>query len=237
MRVFSAVFPPDDVVEDFSRAVDPLRRRYPQLEWTPPLLWHMTMTFFGNLSLEDSHRLGNALGAFAEAQAPFPVRIDGAGATPNPVEGETLFARLDTPGNSLLELYLGGISAVQGFGWVLDRRKFQPHFPLARSEQPFDFTELVGLVGEYQSKVWEVSSLAIVWARPGDDGRPYSELLDEYRFMAVPVAPAVVQPSAAPALALPHLASVAPLPQQAPPPAPPAGRVASEPCPPATVGW
>jgi hypothetical protein len=29
MRVFSAVFPPDGVVEDFSRAIDPLRRRYP----------------------------------------------------------------------------------------------------------------------------------------------------------------------------------------------------------------
>jgi hypothetical protein len=53
------------------------------------------------------------------------VPSDGAGASPNPVAGETQFATLDTPGNSLLELYLGGISA-QGFGPVLDHRKFQP---------------------------------------------------------------------------------------------------------------
>lgn len=252
MRVFSALFPPDEVVEDFSRAVDPLRRRYPQLEWTPPLLWHMTLTFFGNLSLEDSHRLGKALGAFADAQAPFPVRIDGAGATPNILEGETLFATLDTPGNSLLELYLGNISAVQGFGWVLDRRKFRPHFPLARSEQPFDFTELVAQVSEYQSKVWEVSSLALVWARPGDDGRPYFELLGEHRFKGEPVAPPAVEPAMAPARASLHLASVAPLPRQpvtpslpqpAPAslpqhPTPPVDEpVPSEPCPPATVDW
>jgi hypothetical protein len=78
----------------------------------------MTMTFFANLSIEGGHRLANSLGAFSEAQARFPVRTDGAGATPDPVEGETLLARLDTPGNSLLELYLGGISAVQGFGWA-----------------------------------------------------------------------------------------------------------------------
>jgi 2'-5' RNA ligase len=242
MRVFSALFPPDEVVEEFSRVVAPLQRHYPELEWTPPPLWHMTLTYFGNLSLEDSRRLGHAMDTFAQERSPFQVRIDGAGATPNPQEGETLFAKLEAADNALLDLYLAGITAVQGFGWVLDRRRYRPHFPLARAEQPFNLTELVGAVGEYQSSVWEASSVAIVWARPGDDGRPYYELLGEHEFgggaavVPMPEAPAAVEEQEESPLArvLPLLAPGVQL-----PPEPPrlTREVASEACTPATVDW
>ena len=180
MRVFSALFPPDEVVEDFARAVAPLQRAFPGLDWAPPLLWHMRLSFFGNLSHEDSARLSRVLDVFGREQAPFQVCIDGAGATPELTEGQTLYAKLETPDNALLDLYLGSIAAVQSFGWVLDRRSFRPSLPLAHSERPVDFSELVQRVSEYQSKVWEVTSIATVWARPGDDGMPYFELLGEH---------------------------------------------------------
>jgi len=227
MRVFSALFPPDEVVEDFSRVVAPIQRHFPELEWTSPLLWHMTLTYFGNLSMEEVDRLGYAMDKFSAQRSPFKVRIDGGGATPNPAEGETLFAKLEAADNALLDLYLGGISAIQGFGWVLDRRRFRPHFPLARCSPAFNLTELVEMISEYQSQTWEVGSVAIVWARPGDDGRPYFELLGEHEFAA--------------AAAAPHLAPVVPLvPPAAAAPAPPAGpfrEVPSEPCTPVTVDW
>jgi len=224
MRVFSALFPPDEVVEDFARVVAPIQRHFPELEWTPPLLWHMTLTYFGNLSMEEADRLDLAMDRFTAQRCPFEVRIDGAGASPTLAEGETLFAKLDAADNALLDLYLGGITAVQGFGWVLDRRRFRPHFPLARCSPAFNLTELVEMISEYQSQAWEVGSVAIVWARPGDDGRPYFELLGEHAFTAP-----------APAAAL---APVVPLSAAAQAqPARPFREVASEPCTPATVDW
>jgi len=180
MRVFSALFPPDEVVEDLTRVMAPWRRRFPDLEWTPPQLWHMRLSSFGNPSHADVSRLSRVLDVFAREHSPFQVRIDGAGATPELTDGETLYAKLDTPDDALLDLYLGAIAAVQNFGWVLDRRSFTPTFPLARSADPVDFTELAELVSEYQSKIWDVTSFATVWARPGNDGEQHFELLGEH---------------------------------------------------------
>jgi 2'-5' RNA ligase len=190
MRVFSALFPPDEVVEDLSRAMTPWRRRFPDLDWTPPQLWHMRLSYFGNASHADVSRLSRVLEVFAREHSPFEVRIDGAGAIPELTGGQTLYAKLETPDDALLDLCLGAIAAVQNFGWVLDRRSFTPTFPLARSAQPVDFTELAQLVSEYQSRIWEVTSFATVWARPGSDGHQLFELLGEHALLGQTPAPA-----------------------------------------------
>jgi hypothetical protein len=58
-----------------------------------------------------------------------------------------------------------------------------PTFPLARSARSIDFTELAELVSENQSKIWDVTSLATVWARPGNDGQQHFELLGEHALL------------------------------------------------------
>ena len=189
MRVFSAVFPPDDVVEDFSRAIDPLRRRYAQLN-APAAVAHDDDVLRQPVD-RGRPSAGELARRVLRGPGPFPGAHRRRGCYSRPSRGR------DTP-----------------------RPVGHPR-QLAARALPRRHLRGTGLwVG--------------VWSRPGDDGRPYFELLDEHRFKTLPVA-SVVQPSAA--LALPHQASVAPLPQHAAPPAPPAGPVASEPCLPATVDW
>ncbi|MEU4741058.1 2'-5' RNA ligase family protein [Actinosynnema sp. NPDC023658] len=47
MSLFSALFPPADVVEELHDALRPLRSAHPRLRWLHPARWHVTVRFFG----------------------------------------------------------------------------------------------------------------------------------------------------------------------------------------------
>ncbi|ONI88424.1 hypothetical protein ALI22I_18865 [Saccharothrix sp. ALI-22-I] len=47
MSLFSAIFPPDDVVGELHDALRPLREAHPRLRWQHPSRWHVTIRFFG----------------------------------------------------------------------------------------------------------------------------------------------------------------------------------------------
>ncbi|MFD0204123.1 MULTISPECIES: 2'-5' RNA ligase family protein [Saccharothrix] len=53
MSLFSALFPPDDVVEELHDALRPFRRAYPRLRWQHPARWHVTVRFFGEAEPAD----------------------------------------------------------------------------------------------------------------------------------------------------------------------------------------
>ena len=48
MSLFSAIFPPDDVVDELDDALRPLRAAHPGLRWVRPSRWHVTVRFFGD---------------------------------------------------------------------------------------------------------------------------------------------------------------------------------------------
>lgn len=182
MRVFSAIFPPDDIVDDVARAVTPLMDHYPELTWSPPPLWHLTLTYFGNLSLTDSGQLEAVMRTFVSCRRPLTLRLDGAGATPEPSAADELYMQVTSVDNALVKLYLDGVEAVKNRGWILDRRSFRSRMPIARAPASMNMGELVRELGDYQSPTWEADSVAVLWSRPGADGKPYYELLAEHSF-------------------------------------------------------
>ncbi|WP_447003714.1 2'-5' RNA ligase family protein [Saccharothrix isguenensis] len=48
MSLFSAIFPPVDVVEELHDALRPFRAAHPGLRWLHPARWHVTVRFFGD---------------------------------------------------------------------------------------------------------------------------------------------------------------------------------------------
>jgi len=182
MRVFSAIFPPDEIVDDLSQAVTPLLRHYPELAWSPPPLWHLTLTYFGNLSLNDTGQLDGVMRSFVMGRRPITLRLDGAGATPEPSAADELYMQVTSVDNALVKLYLDGVEAVKNRGWILDRRSFRSRVPIARTETSMNMAGLIKELGDYQSPEWQADSVAILWSRPGTDGRPYYQLLGEHTF-------------------------------------------------------
>ncbi|XVS63107.1 2'-5' RNA ligase family protein [Actinosynnema sp. CA-299493] len=47
MSLFSAIFPPADVVDELHDALRPHRAAHPRLRWQHPARWHVTVRFFG----------------------------------------------------------------------------------------------------------------------------------------------------------------------------------------------
>lgn len=72
MNLFSAIFPPDDVVEELHDALRPFRSAYPRLRWLHPTRWHVTVRFFGGTEPVDP------LGGLDKVAAPV-LRLRGSG--------------------------------------------------------------------------------------------------------------------------------------------------------------
>ncbi|MFE2757468.1 2'-5' RNA ligase family protein [Actinosynnema sp. NPDC059335] len=47
MSLFTALFPPADVVAELHDALRPVRAAHPRLRWVDPTRWHVTVRFFG----------------------------------------------------------------------------------------------------------------------------------------------------------------------------------------------
>ncbi len=184
MRVFTAIFPPDEAVDDLARVVEPVQRSTPELRWTVPALWHLTLAFFGNITQPDSVLLNRAVEGFSEGRSALRVRLAGAGAFPEPAAARTLWAGVDCPDDALGDLSRDLIASVQHFGWMLDRRSFRPHLTLAQTKEPRQLICPVEQLSGYRGPFWSVPSLAVVWSRQSEDGDPYYELLGEHHFAA-----------------------------------------------------
>ena len=182
MRVFTAIFPPEEAVDHLARRVEPVRRARPELRWMPHPLWHLTLAFFGNITESDSVLLNEAVETFVAERQALRVRLAGAGAFPDPAAGEILWAGVDAPGHALADMSRELIGSVQHFGWILDRRSFRAHVTLARSRPARDLSGAVDQLADYQGQMWTVPSIAVVWSRRGPDGEPLYELSGEHPF-------------------------------------------------------
>ncbi|MBW3603286.1 MAG: RNA 2',3'-cyclic phosphodiesterase, partial [Actinobacteria bacterium] len=76
-RRFAAVEVPGPVRAAVDDALAPLRRRWPDLRWSDPAGWHLTVAFLGALPAARVAAARLALGAAAAVCPPFTTRLDG----------------------------------------------------------------------------------------------------------------------------------------------------------------
>ena len=72
MRLFVAVVPPDDVLDDLEEHLEPRREAGPEIRWTDRHQWHVTLAFLGDVP---ERRLDDLTEALARSAAtPRPAR-------------------------------------------------------------------------------------------------------------------------------------------------------------------
>lgn len=82
MRLFWAVTVPADITRAIDAAVVPLRARWPELRWTAPDGWHLTLAFLGDVVPGHVEALAAAVaGAVADIEPP-DVRLAATADTP-----------------------------------------------------------------------------------------------------------------------------------------------------------
>ncbi|MFC5640706.1 RNA 2',3'-cyclic phosphodiesterase [Kitasatospora cinereorecta] len=131
MRLFVAVNPPVEALQELSDAAAPLHglSGADRLRWSDPDGWHLTLAFLGEVPAADVPALEERLGRVAGEHGVHRLRLAGAGCFGDRV----LWVGFDGETWALRRLAEGVRTVVEEAGIESDQHGFHPHLTLARA--------------------------------------------------------------------------------------------------------
>jgi 2'-5' RNA ligase len=183
-RMFVAVTPPPDAVEDLDAFLD-VRRAAGAFRWAPAEQLHLTLAFLADVPDRKVDDLVERLRRAAMRRTAFATTVAGGGAFPNAARARVLWAglELDEAGHTeLSRAATGARAAANRAGVPVDGQRFRPHLTVARLGHPDDVTSWVRLLDTYRGPTWTLDHLALVasYLGEGPRGRPRHELLETF---------------------------------------------------------
>lgn len=184
MRLFVAVRPPAPAIAELEMLVTPLRRAHPELTWTLPAQWHLTLAFLADVPDERLPELERRLGRAAQRHAPPRVAFTGAGRFGDRV----LFAKIAGETEALRRLAEAVQAAARRTGLDGEDRPYRAHLTLARARSGGDVRPLLADVSAFSGTEWPVAEIELVRSRLGQ-GPDRRAAHDTLRTWAVTGAP------------------------------------------------
>lgn len=179
-RLFTAVLPPEQVVAELERHLEP--RREAGLEhwrWTRPEGWHLTTAFMASVTdLARDQLVENLQAAMARTQ-PFEVGIEGAVCFPNVARAKLLAADVRQGHAELESLATSCRGAATRAGAAPDGARFRGHLTLARARRPFEATNWFRVVDSFPGWSWRVSEVVLLESHLADRSNRY-EVLERF---------------------------------------------------------
>ena len=183
MRLFVAVVPPPEVLDELEAAVAPLRPGWPALRWTGMPAWHLTLAFLGEVGDGTAAALGPRLERAAGRHPSLPVSLAGGGAFPGPAGARVLWTGLRGDRRALAAL-AGSVAAGArraGAPPPDEGRRFKPHVTLARCREPTNVTGLVAELSGYVGAPWMATEIHLIRSSPGGVGAaPHYETVSRW---------------------------------------------------------
>lgn len=130
LRAFIAVEIDRAVLDRIREATDALRRKIPDIRWTPPANWHLTLKFLGAIEEKQVDLIGQALERELSLFPRCTINAKGLGVFPDArrprilwvgIEGKQLQGLAETVGIALAPL-----------GFEREKRVFSPHLSIGR---------------------------------------------------------------------------------------------------------
>ncbi len=171
--MFSAVVPPDDVLEELEEFLAPRREAAP-LRWTVPEQWHVTLAFMADVPDRSLDDLLERLTRAGRRRAPFTLALGGGGAFPGVARAKVLYAGVQAAPDALEELRrlsTGARAAAAKAGATVDGAALRPHLTLARSNRPVEATRWLRVLETYRSRPFLVDELVLVQSHLGEGPR------------------------------------------------------------------
>ena len=165
MRMFVAVIPPAEVIEDLEEFLEPRREAGTDLRWTDPEQLHLTLAFLPEVSTASVDRLIDALGDRLACVPALAVRLAEGGAFPNPYAARVLFAGAEGRLESLARAARG---ACVRAGAEVDGGRFHPHVTIARSKRPLEATRWIRVLQAYDGPGWVADEVALIESHLGE---------------------------------------------------------------------
>ncbi|MBM4295970.1 MAG: RNA 2',3'-cyclic phosphodiesterase [Deltaproteobacteria bacterium] len=136
IRAFLAIDLPESLKPGLALYQQELKRSGADVRWVAPGNIHLTLKFFGNVPLADVETLAQAAGEVAAAQAPFQLKVTGAGAFPNLNAPRVVWLGLEGDLVPLARFYRQLEKAFETLGHPPEGRPFHPHLTLGRVKSP-----------------------------------------------------------------------------------------------------
>lgn len=172
VRLFAAVLPPADVVEELGLTIGELKglAGADRLRWTEPPGWHFTLAFYGEVDEDVVPELSRRLERAARRSEPFPLAVRGGGQFGH---GRALWAGGEGDLGALRLLADRAEAAARKAGLPMgEHRRYTPHLTVARSREDFDVRPYVAALDAFAGRTWTVSDLALVRSNLPTSGVP-----------------------------------------------------------------
>jgi 2'-5' RNA ligase len=185
MRMFVAVVPPEEAVEDLDAFLE-VRRAAGPFRWTLAEQLHVTLAFLAEVPDRRLDDLVERLGRAAARRTPVTTRVAGGGAFPNAGRARVLWAGLELDEAGRTELSrsaTGARAAASRAGVAVDGQRFRPHLTVARLGRPQEVSSWVRLLDSYRGPTWVVDEWQLVASHLGEGPgkRPRYEVVETLR--------------------------------------------------------
>jgi 2'-5' RNA ligase len=184
MRLFAALIPPEEALEDLDEFLE-VRREAGPFRWTQADQVHVTLAFLADVPERSLDELVERLGRAAARRTPTATAIAGGGAFPDAARARVLWAGLDLdePGRTeLSRMATGARAAASKSGIEVDAQRFRAHLTVARLGRPQEVTKWVRLLDAYRGPSWTADTLSLVRSHLGEGprNRPRYEVIGEF---------------------------------------------------------
>ncbi len=171
MRLFVALSPPEKALEELEAVVAPLRAAGPDLRWTSPKSWHVTLAFLGEVDDAVLDRLTVRIGRAAGRHAGLVLSAGGAGAFPTAPRARVLWSRLlgDQEALRAIAASVGAGARRAGAPPPDEQRRFRPHITLARSREPADVRPLIAELNGFTGTAWTADRVHLIRSHLGPE--------------------------------------------------------------------
>ncbi|SEG92377.1 2'-5' RNA ligase [Thermomonospora echinospora] len=164
MRLFVALVPPPDVLDELDRLLESYRASWPDLKWISRDMMHITLAFLGETDERTIARLLPRLERAAGRYPKIELSFAGAGAFPSGgAHARVLWTGVYGDRGVLTRLAASVNAAGRRAGAPLGEHKgFRPHLTLARSRRPTDMRPLVEELSAYAGATWTADAVHLV---------------------------------------------------------------------------
>lgn len=161
-RMFTAVLPTADLTADLDALLESRRDVDPSLRWSGPEGWHLTLSFMGDVAPRNLDALTENLARAAGKVAPFPLRVEGGLAFPNPSRAKVLALGVSDGNAELAALSAAARRAASRAGVEADGARFVGHLTLARSRTGVQARRWISLFDSFPGWSWEPTEICLV---------------------------------------------------------------------------
>ena len=178
MRLFVAILPPPEALDELAEAAAPLRQAAPELRWSGRPQWHLTLAFLGDVNERVLADLTARLERAAARHSVQNLAFAGGGAFPSPRRARVLWAgvRADHKALSALAASVSAGARRAGAPPPDEGRKYHPHLTLAHCRQPADVSALVASLADFAGAGWSAPSVALMRSRLGSGPPQHEEM-------------------------------------------------------------